>query len=39
MRSEELDKITKYFGTKKSYLEAKNMIVKDNEYFQTSKFR
>ncbi|MBT6647342.1 MAG: hypothetical protein HOB51_07490, partial [Thaumarchaeota archaeon] len=34
IRSEELDKITKYFGTKKSYLEAKNMIVKDNDIFK-----
>jgi hypothetical protein len=34
IHSEELDKITKYFGIKKSYLEAKNMIVKENDVFK-----
>ncbi len=34
IHSEELDKITKYFGIKKSYLETKNMIVKNNDVFK-----
>ena len=34
---DELDKITKYFGIKRNYMETKNMIVKEKEIFRLAR--